>query len=88
LKTSLVEKNEKQDTILVTGHSFFGVNQVDYVSVLGGDGRFHDVPVPWVEYCPTSKTSTATVIKNESDRNNVWNKSNAILHNLRIDLKQ
>ncbi len=87
LKTSLIGKNDDQDVIMVTAHSFYGVDRVDYVSVYGGDGYYHDVPVPWVEYCPTSKVSSATVKRTEGERNNVWNKSNAILHNLRIELK-
>jgi len=87
LKTSLIGKNDDQDVIMVTAHSFYGVDRVDYVSVYGGDGNYHDVPVPWVEYCPTTKVSSATVKRAEGNRNNAWNKSNAILHNLRIELK-
>lgn len=86
LKTQLICKNNEQDEILIRANSFFGVDMVDYVSVYGGDGNYHDVPVPWVQYNPISK-STAATIKKQQKCNNEWNKSSAILHNLRIDLK-
>ena len=30
---------------------------MDFVTVFGGDGGFHSVPVHWVEYIPVSKQS-------------------------------
>lgn len=86
LKTTLLDKDDKKDMIAVTGYSFYGIDRIDYVPVFGGDGSVHDVPVPWIEYCPTCKTTTATVERNEKAQNNLWDKSTAILHNLRIDL--
>lgn len=86
LKTQLICKNGEQDEILIRANSFYGTDMVDYVSVYGGDGKYHDVPVPWVQYNPISK-STAATIKKQQECNNEWNKSSAILHNLRIDLK-
>ncbi len=50
LKTVLVSKNGSRDRVRVTAHSYAAYNRVDYVRVHGGDGRFHSVPVPWVEY--------------------------------------
>ena len=41
----------------VTAYGFRGEDRVDHVSVYGGDGRFHSVPVPWVEYLPVQRTS-------------------------------
>ena len=41
----------------VTAHGFRGVDRVDYKSVYGGDGHWHDVPVEWVEYLPVKRTS-------------------------------
>jgi len=38
----------------VTSHGFRGVERLDFVPTLGGDGRIHAVPVPWVEYQPVS----------------------------------
>jgi hypothetical protein len=37
---------------------FRGVERIDYVPTLGGDGRIHAVPVPWVEYIPVSQART------------------------------
>ena len=38
------------DQVHVVAESFRGENHVELVPVMGGDGRFHNVPVPWVEY--------------------------------------
>lgn len=86
LKTQLICKNGEQDEVLIRANSFYGTDMVDYVSVYGGDGNYHDVPVPWVQYNPISK-STAATIKKQQKCNNEWNSSSAILHNLRIDIK-
>ena len=45
------------DEIRVTGHSYDIEPRVTYVAVLGGDGRFHDVPVEWKEYLPQQATN-------------------------------
>ena len=47
----------KADSVSVTAHSFDAVDRVDYVNVYGGDGRYHAVPVPWVEYIPVERMS-------------------------------
>ena len=36
----------------MTAHSYDAIPRVTYVSVHGGDGHFHDVPVNWDEYIP------------------------------------
>lgn len=51
-------KRENNTTIAdVTAHGFKGINRIDYVEKYGNDGRFHSVPVEWVEYIPVKKTS-------------------------------
>lgn len=40
----------------VTASAFHGHRRVARVSVRGGDGRSHEVPVQWVEYLPVSRT--------------------------------
>ncbi len=42
----------------VTANGFRGVSRTDHVEVYGGDGRWHSVPVEWVEYLPVSQDST------------------------------
>ena len=57
IKTSIDHKEGKSDIVKVTAHSYKAVSRVDYVSVFGGDGHFHDVPVYWDEYIPVERTS-------------------------------
>ncbi|MBQ8689589.1 MAG: hypothetical protein IJ515_04420 [Clostridia bacterium] len=61
LKTSGVRSDNGTDTVTVTAHSFNGIERMDYVSVYGGDGRWHNVPVPWVEYIPVQKSTQMSV---------------------------
>lgn len=61
LKTRLARKQSDTDEVAVTAHSYATAERLDVVSVFGGDGRFHNVPVPWVEYLPLEKTSTMRV---------------------------
>ena len=57
LKVVPVYKKGASDSVSVTAYSFDAVDRIDYVSVFGGDGRYHAVPVPWVEYIPLERTS-------------------------------
>lgn len=43
-----------QALISVTAHGFRKEGRLSYVSVRGGDGRYHDVPVHWDEYLPVT----------------------------------
>lgn len=57
LKTRLLGKTEEEDRVSVTALSFAAENRIDFVPVLGGDGKIHPVPVPWVEYIPVENTA-------------------------------
>lgn len=57
LKTAVVEKRGKTDVVAVTANSYATQPRIDFVPVMGGDGRLHPVPVPWTEYIPVSKTT-------------------------------
>ncbi|MBR7120580.1 MAG: hypothetical protein IKC77_10310 [Lentisphaeria bacterium] len=48
-------------TVVVEAHGFRGVEHTEYVSVYGNDGKWHNVPVEWVEYLPVCKTSRIEV---------------------------
>jgi hypothetical protein len=61
LKTEFVHRSEGVDTVAVTAHSYSAEPRTDFVPVLGGDGRMHSVPVPWIEYMPQQKTTLMTV---------------------------
>ncbi|MBQ7172885.1 MAG: hypothetical protein IJR88_02050 [Clostridia bacterium] len=61
LKTRLSRKHGEVDELTVEAHSYRTVNRLDYVPTMGGDGRMHSVPVPWVEYLPISKVTDFSV---------------------------
>lgn len=74
LKTNVIHTETGKDLVSVTANSYTGINRVDYIPVLGGDGHFHSVPVPWVEYIPINKT-TNVLINSEntpSDRPSIF----------------
>ncbi len=52
LKTSIERKDGETDVVKVTSHSHNMVNRTEFVSVFGGDGRSHMVPVDWIDYVP------------------------------------
>jgi hypothetical protein len=61
LKTQTINSERDKDFIEVTAHSYTGIEQVDFIPVLGGDGHYHNVPVSWIEYIPISKTSQVAI---------------------------
>lgn len=61
LKTRLLEKEGDNDRVSVTALSFAAENRVDFIPVLGGDGRMHAVPVPWVEYIPVENSGEISI---------------------------
>ena len=52
LKSNYVHSGNGVDETNITAYSYDIEQRVDYVSVRGGDGYYHDVPVPWDEYIP------------------------------------
>ena len=67
-KTKLIKKIGNSDMIRVTAHSFRGEPRITYVSVHGGDGMSHDVPVCWTEYFPVEKDTDVLVSNVEATR--------------------
>lgn len=61
LKTSLAKKAGSDDIVVVTGHSYKGIPRIEIVPKLGGDGKFHNVPVPWTEYVPVQGEDVISV---------------------------
>ena len=57
LKTEVVGEHDGSREVAVTASGFRGEDRVDYVSVHGGDGNWHEVPVEWTQYLPVSRTS-------------------------------
>ncbi len=56
LKTNFLDRDGKSDRVRVTANAYEAHDRVDYIAEMGGDGRMHEVPVPWVEYVPVSAT--------------------------------
>ncbi len=50
LKTRQTRSGAGCSTVAVTAYGYTSAEHLSYVSVFGGDGRFHDVPVYWDEY--------------------------------------
>ncbi len=61
LKTTATPGSDGAQTIRVTADGFKGIDRVDHVSVYGGDGRYHDVPVHWVEYIEVRQESDMVI---------------------------
>ncbi len=66
LKTRCIGSSETHDDVEVVAYSYATANRVDFVNVLGGDGRIHSVPVHWVEYIPLEN---ARVMRMANDGN-------------------
>ena len=47
--------------LTVSAYAFRQEERVEYVPRHGGDGRWHNVPVHWVEYLPVSRETSLVV---------------------------
>lgn len=68
LKSHFSRTNGAVDECIISAHSFQGIDRIEYVSVYGRDGHYHDVPVPWVEYLPIQK-DTAFAVGSAKEQN-------------------
>ena len=71
LKTKVVSSEKGRDIFEVTAHAFDSAQRVDYVPVLGGDGRMHSVPVIWEEFIPIENSLGFMVTRKEMENTNV-----------------
>lgn len=71
LKSSFVGSQGKTDETCITAYSYDIEKRVDYVSVRGGDGYFHQVPVPWDEYLPLEASANFYISTQEDAQNNM-----------------
>ena len=55
IKASYISSNGKTDNTKISAYSYDMIPRVDIVRVWGGDGRCHNVSVPWEEYIPLEK---------------------------------
>ncbi len=63
LKPQITAKNQSGSEVQlsVMAHAFRGEERTDYVSVYGGDRKWHQVPVHWIEYLPVSRQTSVGV---------------------------
>lgn len=65
LKSSFVGSKDNIDETCITAYSYDMERRVDFVSVLGGDGYYHNVPVEWYEYLPLEASNHFYITTNE-----------------------
>ena len=65
LKTAYVNTKNKVDETRITAYSYDIEPRFDIVPVLGGDGRYHNVTVPWDLYIPLEACNNFFVTSNE-----------------------
>ena len=64
----ILKTRQAGDRVTVNALGFTAVRRVDYVSVWGGDGRTHRVPVEWDEYLPVSGQGTYEMHERPGDQ--------------------
>lgn len=64
-KTSFVRSAGEMDETCVTAYSYDIFPRVDFVPMLGGDGRMHAVPVDWQEYMPLEARNHCYITRQE-----------------------
>ena len=52
LKSAFVRSRDDMDETQITAYSYDIEPRVDFVPMMGGDGRIHSVPVQWDDYLP------------------------------------
>lgn len=61
LKTIVRSRDNESDHVDVSAHGFSSQQRVEYISMYGGDGHKHDVPVYWDEYKPVCRTTRFSI---------------------------
>ncbi|MBR6471090.1 MAG: hypothetical protein IKS83_04795 [Victivallales bacterium] len=69
LKTRIAGRDSDADgttSLAVTAYGYKTIAHVEHVTVWGGDGHAHEVPVEWLEYLPVQRTSELLVSEQEA----------------------
>ena len=69
LKTSMQQEADGSQKVQVTASGFRSIARTHYVSVRGGDGRSHQVPVHWDEYFEVENSANMLVKETASPGN-------------------
>lgn len=57
LKAELIKKQGEADLVNIHAYGYDKIKHITLVPKLGGDGRWHDVPVEWYEYIECDKVT-------------------------------
>ena len=68
LKSDFARTEGESDVYNVTAHSFEGIDRVEIVPTMGGDGKMHNVPVKWIEYKPINRVTPLVVMDTKKDK--------------------
>lgn len=72
LKSSFIETVNGADKVQINAFSYDIIKRVDFIPVLGGDGRMHSVSVPWDDYIPLESNNVCFVSsKDKAENQNV-----------------
>ncbi|NLB49103.1 MAG: hypothetical protein GX813_04640, partial [Erysipelotrichia bacterium] len=61
LKRKIIRKSGASDIVNIHAHSYKKIPHVSTVTKLGGDGRWHSIPVHWFEYAPLENVTPFAV---------------------------
>lgn len=78
LKAKHVSSTNGTDVVEIGAYSFTEANRVDFIPVFGGDGRMHNVPVPWIEYIPVYNSTLIVVKRMGMDSQQFENKTKGL----------
>lgn len=83
LKSSFVRSDGSTDETSVAAYSYDIAQRIDYIPVRGGDGYYHDVPVPWDEYLPLEAFNSLYVTRTDlaGDRNVIASRDGLCIFN-------
>lgn len=75
LKEANAHKISGTDEVNVLSRSYHTTPRVDYVSVHGGDGRWHQVPVHWIQYDEVKQDFNVGLVDSKATRSVFEHKS-------------
>ena len=83
LKSSFVNSKNNIDEIRVSAYSYDIIPRVDFIPVHGGDGRWHNVAVPWDDYIPLESANNFYVAESElvPNKNIIAKRNNICIFN-------
>jgi len=84
LKSEFVCSKDGADVNKITAYSYDILPRVEFIPVLGGDGRFHNVAVPWDEYIPLVAQTDFSVskISDATDKNILAKRNGLCIYSL------